>query len=274
MHDQESDIVPDAITAVRSEILRSEFCVDAVPVGEMRWYISAVSTWLPNFGLLGAALLLGCPSESHIRVPRPLEDGGVPLVDTDQDGLCDETERLRGLLPDDSDTDDDGYPDGYEGLMQTNAVLPSEPDRTRVLVAQRGGPTAIVTEELNVYGIGQSFTAFVAGEITLADATRTAESFVSSSGAVSADPPSHVGAVESDTFRTVNGETVLRFRVVFEPPADAAPGCARAYPFRHVIKRDDGRIMRSTRYYLIVLPEGTGPLAAETEWCRFGTRCI
>jgi len=51
-------------------------------------------------------------------------------TDTDGDGLPDETEALRGTLPNNPDTDGDGIPDGMEDFNLDGALSPGESDPT------------------------------------------------------------------------------------------------------------------------------------------------
>jgi len=68
------------------------------------------------------------------------------FLDTDQDGLSDEEEKLYGTDPQNKDTDNDGYSDGAEIKSGYNPLLPSPGDR---LIPEKdtSSPVQSTTEE-------------------------------------------------------------------------------------------------------------------------------
>jgi hypothetical protein len=78
---------------------------------------------------------------TFLGVPR---QSGWPMgVDRDNDKLLDLDERLAGTNPEDEDTDDDGYHDGYETQWGMNPLVPnaSSPDQQ---APQLLGPVRVV----------------------------------------------------------------------------------------------------------------------------------
>lgn len=223
-------------------------------------------------GLVLAAGLGGC-GES---VTRPLPTDAGPRVDApvlpgdaDGDRLCDSTEAMRGTDPFNPDTDGDGYTDYVEIVYGYDPLRPASPDRaTVVLLGESPEASSDVMPSLRVRGQGEDYTgSFEALPVHGDIAGLTASAFNGGGRALFADPVGNVGVVEEEAerFRGVVGTTLLAFeqRLVYGDNVDGL--CARAYPFRYIVKRSDGALVYAQRYLLVVLPVGER-LTADG-WC-------
>ena len=236
---------------------------------------------LPGLGVGGAALAVGllvlvagCPSSVPPAPPPPPGDAGDQSdagsdigVDTDQDGLCDRTEPTYHTDPNDPDTDGDGYPDGIEVLDGDDPLAPSEPLRDRVVfLTESADATATLTVTLAVRGAGESYTGAFQSLRTRDAFGRQAAAFFVKAVATLANPPDNVIAIDGEQFIAVTGRTLLVYDLSFAFGAELPRSCASAYSFRYNIKRQDGRLVSTTRYTLVVLPPGATPVSAP--WCQ------
>jgi hypothetical protein len=218
-----------------------------------------------------AVLASGCPRSER---PPWTFDAGPGLdaqdparIDSDEDGLCDPQEEMRGLRVDDPDTDGDGYSDLAEVSLGFDAFQPSSPDReTIVIVPETSVGDGRVTLSVAVNGMGETYSgSFQAVDQIFPDGI-DASDFYEGSGPVGAVPMVNVFAIDEarQAFVGVHGRTELLFDVRFA--FSGAPlGCIRAYPFQYVVKRDDGRIVTARRFTLVVAPNGERPGAGT--WC-------
>jgi hypothetical protein len=236
--------------------------------------LRCVRTWWRrhlSVPLSAVALAIGA-SGCHRSEPRPSLDADAghapdaldPLRDTDFDGLCDPHELSRGLRVDDPDSDGDGYSDLAEVSLGFNPLLPSSPDRDRIVLLSEGS-TARATVTVTVRGAGEDYYgAFQVARQVYEDGGSAAD-FFTSAAAVGASPMTNVFSIEGQRFRRVIGRTALFFEVAFALPDDPRD-CIRAYPFQYTVKRDgDGRIVALERFTLVVAPEGLRPGAGR--WC-------
>jgi len=229
---------------------------------------------------LGSTLLSGCPdSTTPPPVPvldsGPVEVDGGLYVDSDGDGLCDATERTRGIDPLDQDTDDDGFTDFVEVIFGYNPALPASPDRGIVFPIRESPESVVqVVTSLLVRGSGEDFTGAFEGLWARDTAGATASDFYDSSVALYANPEDNAAVIEADAerFRGVVGRTELGFEVRLGFGDNVERRCVRAYPFRYNVKRSDGRLVGFSRFLLLVLP--VGDTLATGDWCAPAEPCM
>ncbi|MDQ3031852.1 MAG: hypothetical protein M3Y87_05495 [Myxococcota bacterium] len=217
-------------------------------------------------------LLAGCPRSQpppYWLDGGPRVDAAVPgRIDSDEDGLCDPQEEMRGLRIDHPDTDGDGYSDLTEVSLGFDAFQPASPDReTIVLLPETPTSEARVTFNLAVSGMGETYAgSFQAVDQIFPDGI-DASDFYAGSGPVGAEPMVNVFAIDEarQSFVGVTGRTQLIFDVRFAFATSEPLGCMRAYPFQYVVKREDGRIVTARRFTLVVAPNGASPGAGT--WC-------
>ncbi len=197
-----------------------------------------------------------------------VEDGFVdPRIDSDEDGLCDATERERGTDPFLADTDFDGFLDSTEITLGFNPLGNTSPDRDTVFFLRENPASALqVSIERVIRGRGENYTgAFESlGDPDLGGAT--AATFYVESLPVFADPPDNVALIdeENEVFRAVTGTTLLGYEARFAF-GDAVPRvCNRAYSWRYNVKRSDGALVAANRYVIVVLPTGA---TMGDAWC-------
>lgn len=217
-----------------------------------------------------ALLLAGCPTS--LRSPPPL-DGGTPLwpdagpppaLDSDGEGLCDMTERARGTNPFDLDTDGDGFDDRVEVDLGFDPTRTDSPDRDfLVWLTETPGSMAEVGIRVTVRGQGQSYAGAFQTVATLDPEGADARDFYQRSYAVGAIPADNAFDVQPDEERILGviGTTNLVFAV--ELGWQGAPrGCRRAYPWRYIVKRQDGTTLYARRYFVVIRP-----VDDDGRWC-------
>lgn len=218
-----------------------------------------------------ASLALGCFDSGPPPTDRP--DGGlIGDVDRDRDGLCNDTEIMRGTDPDDPDTDADGFSDYWEVLIGTDPRDPTRPSRDVVIVLRESGPLAqlVAPIEIAVTGAGEDFSGAFEDEVVGDPGGETAGVFFVGARASFAAPGDNVAVVDGESFRAVVGRTLLGFELELAYLGDAR-GCARALPFRYNVKRSDGVIVASRRFFLVVMPPEVA--FGDAPWCT-PSRCI
>ncbi|MCB9598625.1 MAG: hypothetical protein H6719_38270, partial [Sandaracinaceae bacterium] len=196
-------------------------------------------------------------------------------IDTDGDGLCDETEIAWGTNPEAVDSDLDGLTDRAERDLGYAPLLPDSPPRDLlVFLEEAEGATAQYPIQRIVRGNGEVYTgAFVATRV----ANRLdydASTFLEQAHAVGAYPMENVFEVlpEAQQFRGVFGRTELTYEIRFAFDGATPRSCVTAFPFSYQIKREDGVTVGFGRYLLVVLPDG-GRLE-NAEWCVPDGGCI
>ena len=221
--------------------------------------------------VIAAVMAVGCP-----KPPAMLPDTGPDVpdagpgarIDTDGDGLCDETEILWGSLVEDPDTDDDGFNDRIERQIGSDGFDPNSPDRDEVLFLTENPSSSVQLPILRaVRGEGENYAgAFM--ELPVVDRLDlTARSYFEGALAVGAMPPENVFEVREDEerFIGVTGLTQLYYEVRFAYGENLDRGCARTYSFVYEIRRDDGVAFYRRRFVLVVLPRGQR--LDTVEWC-------
>ena len=220
-------------------------------------------------------LVAACASESHPDRDR----GGEPTsderrVDTEGDGLCDETEADRGTDPMDPDTDGDGLPDLIEVGYALHPTDPAQPGVDQVAFLM-GSPGAVLDFDLRttVDGLGESHTGSFSDLPSFYDGGPSAADFFVAAFATSAEPPDNVRGVVRDAgrFDSVLGETRLGFSLRFEFGDSAPFACTRAYAFRWALKSDSGEQLGARIYLLVVTAEDAD--LDRSPWCH-PTHCL
>lgn len=223
-----------------------------------------------------AVLLLGCdsPAVRHESKDDATVDGAAgasarPVSrDTDADGLCDATEKEVATNLSDTDTDGDGPSDLVElayGFGPLDVANPA-PEQVAVL-GGRVGASIDFPVRVTVIGSGEAQAGTFEVGPTVYEDGLTADAFFQAAAAVSGEPLENVRGIDyaSERFISVLGETRLAFSLRFQHPAEASPGCIRAYPFHYVVKSSRGETNNLRQYVLVVIPDGTnydgGP------WC-------
>ena len=205
-----------------------------------------------------------------------MEDTGPPpRVDTDGDGVCDDTELVWGTDLMAPDTDGDGFTDGIErqfGYQPWAADSPARESLVFLSETEAASTTLAVTRI--VRGEGETFSGAFSSEPVMDRLGLDARSFFDRALAVGAEPEENVFEVREDEERFVGvvGRTQLFYEVRFAFGANVPRSCARGYPFRYEIRRDDGINVLVARYLLVVLPPGQR--LDTTEWCALEGPCI
>ena len=216
----------------------------------------------------------GVVSIIDIGQMRPDAPGG-PGIDTDEDGLCDETEVNWGTDYRNRDSDGDGFEDLIEIVYGYDAARPSSPAREEIATLyEDAGSTAEQGISHTVRGEGQDFQGAFEALRARDQLGHNAADFFVGSAAVFANPAENIGAMEEERslFRGVMGRTELGFEVRFAFGAHMPRLCTRAYPFQHAIKRNDGTTVGVATGLLLVLP-ASGTLA-DSPWCGPTAPCM
>lgn len=205
-----------------------------------------------------------------------LPDLGIPGDrDTDNDGLCDVREIVRGTRIDELDTDGDEVPDYYEFVLGTSPLDPSTPTLAELLfLSESVGTSTSAGVRRRLVGAGEDFSGAFVGLPVSDPEAQSGETFYVRSFATSANPMGNVAMVapELERFYGVVGSTELGWEIELAVPAGFLPrGCGRLYPIRYDIKRSDGRFVGGDRRFLVILPVAGS--FAEGPWC-FPSRCI
>lgn len=219
--------------------------------------------------------IAGCPDTTEPPPDGSLPDGTSSEEDQDGDGLCNDTEMIRGSNPASPDTDADGFSDFVELMYGYDATRPAEPDRDIVLFL-REDPAATVElqTEAEIVGEGEDYTgAFMALGVVGDIGGARASDFFTGSRALFATPDANVALVEPEAsrFRAVVGRTRLAFQLQFGFGDELPRACARPYPFRWDVKRSDGPLVSAQTYLLVVLPVGT--TLEGGAWCVSSGSC-
>lgn len=230
---------------------------------------------------LALVLAAGCDGDPPPPPPPPGDGGGLdgaipnPGLDSDGDGLCDGTERIRNTDPFSPDTDLDGITDRVELDFGYNPLQPSSPDRAQVFfLTENPVSTRQVPITRVIRGDGENYTGAFESLPVLDELDQSAINFYEDSLAVGAIPMANVVMVapEEERFYGVVGQTELVFEVRLSFGGNVPRLCTRAYPFRYQIKRSDGRILYIGRFLMVVLPDGERIDTAE--WCEPFGGCI
>lgn len=222
------------------------------------------------FGLT-LALLIGCPgpggSDAGPRVDGSGSDGATGQ-DSDGDFVCDDTEERRGSDPRSPDTDEDGYDDFVEIVFGYDPTDPTDPGRDVVFTMRETREASLqVQAERVVNGDGEDFVGAFEALEAMDLMSLTAADYYTESVALFADPMDNVAVLDADAeaFRGTVGRTRLGWEIRFEFGDHLPRDCARAYPFRYTVKRNDGTVVGLQRYLLVILP--VGDTLATAAWC-------
>ncbi len=229
-----------------------------------------------------AALSCGCGPPPSPPPPPPDDAGTVTLldsgpsgVDSDNDGLCDETELAWGTDPMAPDTDLDGLNDRAERDFGYAPLLPDSPARDLlVFLEETEASTAQFPIQRIVRGAGESYTGAFTAPFVANRLDYDASTFLERVHAVGANPMENVFEVrpEEQRFIGVFGRTELTYEIRFQFAGATPRGCVTAFPFTHQIKREDGVTVGFGRFLLVVLPDGSR--LHDAEWCVPDGGCI
>lgn len=228
-------------------------------------------------------VLGGCPQT--VEPPPPDDAGMLPpdgrvldFTDSDLDGLCDRTEISRGTDPSLDDTDGDGLSDRFEIDFGYEPLRTDSPENdSLVFLTEMAGAG---TQASFQYATPRSTTgatyagAFEAQAVPDVLDLSAADFFVAAS-AIGADPMQNVFEVreEEQRFVGVTGRTLLIFEARFAFASNVPRVCARGYPFRYLVKREnDGVLVSSQRRILVIVPAGERIDTAD--WCVPEGMCI
>ncbi|MEM9193719.1 MAG: hypothetical protein AAGF12_31380 [Myxococcota bacterium] len=210
----------------------------------------------------------------------PLDSGSPDRMvsvnqDTDDDGLCDLTEGQRNTNPFEADTDNDGFSDFFETNTGFDPTRNSSPeDEIVYLLREDDSSTVSIVHNVTVRGQGEDYTgAFETLPVDDLQGTQALD-FYDGGQLLYAVPDGNVALMEPDrqAARGVVGETQLGFEMRFRYTEEMDRPCIRGYPFRYIVKRNDGRLVSSRRFLLVILPPG-GRIGSEP-WCRQREGCL
>ena len=228
-------------------------------------------TWSAWMGALSG--MAGCPTASPPPPPTldssTIQDGpsGSASEDPDGDGLCTATERNLGTDPMAADTDGDGWPDGAEWQASSDPTDATEPDPAFVDALTEGaGAPLYISVLVETRARGHDLTGGIEDTALFEDGRRASQ-WLAALRAAAAYPSYRVAWIDEEnaTYRGVEGRVLVAFELSFQVPAEAARGCARAYPYWFVLKRNDGvRWIVQRRWLRVAAPQGTGATEA---WC-------
>jgi len=193
----------------------------------------------------------------------------VVRIDTDGDGLCDDTEARAGTDPERSDSDGDGIADANERGNGFDPLDPDSPGIDRLaFLRETVGASVQILAEVWVEGQGESFTGEIESVGAVAAHGLTAADLGPFVEAVSADPADHAFDLQpkAGRFGAVHGETRLTFLIGFTFTDQQPAGCTRGLPFTFSVKRTDSDAQLGRRRYLLVLHSQEED-AGERQWC-------
>lgn len=228
-----------------------------------------------------ALLLFGCGTESSLRDAGPVDSARpdvrviIPLDDSDEDGLCDESELRMDLDPFDADSDGDTFLDGVEWAQGMDPRSPASPAREDLVLLPEvtdGRVLTTITHEVN--GRGESYVGAFVPVGARDPFGKTALDYYDGAIAGGANPPDHVFAIEPEAERFVGatGQALLFFDLSFAL-GDAIPRvCVHTYPFRYMIKRESTGALTYYRRWLVVTPPASS--GSQNRACGLGPVCF
>jgi hypothetical protein len=229
------------------------------------------------FAVLLELLIGGCENQVEQRPEQTeiqVHDTGVeaaPLstyIDSDDDGLCDSSERVAGTSIENPDSDGDSYPDVIEVAYGFNALDPNAPrDEQVVSLVEASGASVTLIAQVQVEGVGEQYTGLFESFDPISSQTTTAADLLVGVRAIAADPPDNVHGIEENAarFASVKGLTELTFSLRFAYDEQSTSECKRGYPFSFSAKRPDRSQVGTERYLLISIP--TESNSVEVSWC-------
>ena len=237
------------------------------------------------FGMAIAGVLAASCGDTSGWIDVPTSKGGslvdrdsdtTAMPDSDDDGLCDDTEMDLGTNPHALDSDGDTLPDLLElafGLDPSSALSPAR-DAIAYLPSTDGA-TASLEPRVTVDNREQalSYTGRFLADASLYTDPVTAADYLVDQQALSATPPDNVLGLdpENSRFIGVRGRTRLSFALQFAYPDDTTPPpCALLYGFDYRVTAEN-RLVASSTYLLVI---GSGQAAPQaTDFCA-PTSCM
>jgi len=229
------------------------------------------------YGVVLSLLISGCKSQVEQPNPRTrilAHDGDVEAetlsttIDSDDDGLCDSSERVAGTSADNPDSDGDSFPDVIEVGYGLNALDPNVPrDEQVVSLVEASGASATLVARIQVEGVGEQYTGLFESFDPFSSQTTTAADLLVGVRAIAANPPDNVHGIEENAarFASVQGSTELTFSLEFAYGEQSFSECKRGYPFSFSAKRPDRSQVGTERYLLVSIPADSD--SAEVSWC-------
>jgi hypothetical protein len=186
-------------------------------------------------------------------------DAAVPYTtpgpaDHDHDHLCDDSEQELGTNPDKPDSDDDGWPDVIEAIIDTDPHDPNSPSRDQFGYLLPDPGTLDFDGAITDRGHGEGVSGQFIARNGLDREGRRAGDYFSGLTATGAEPPDNVRGEHDDAghFDSILGATRLSFRLRFALADATVSPCAAALPFDLALKSDTGGIIGAQRYVLVV----------------------
>ena len=221
------------------------------------------------------ALQLTAAAACHATTASDVADAAVPYTtpkpsDRDHDGLCDDSEEELGTNPDKLDSDDDGWPDATEAIVDTDPLDPNSPSRDQVGSISPDPGTLDFSAAITAFGDGEGVTGQFLARNGLDRKNRRAIDYFRGMVATSAEPPDNVRGEHADAghFDSIVGATRLTFRLQFAIMSAQNLPCAAALPFDLALKSDAGGLIGTQRYVLVVTSkQPRGPTLAATDVC-------
>ncbi len=212
----------------------------------------------------GSVAVPGCAGSVPGGTPGQTDGGrGThgPRVDTDGDGLCDDTEARERTDPRNADTDGDGLVDSLEVLLGTDPLTASDPPPgDRLTLSEAPGAVAPLEQFVDFQGTrGEVVRGAIQDRGPGTDGRAALGYAAFDVEAVDADPAAFVGGTAGPRFVGVLGETRLHWRVTVRSADGSVPlGCRRGYGFTFLVERSGGEVVFSHRMVLDVVPAQGG----------------
>ena len=201
---------------------------------------------------------------------RPSAPLDVPRLDTDGDGLCDDTEatqlRTDPLLV---DTDGDGLTDLFEYLIYSNANRATDPPQDTIMSwYERPGEAVETVFTFSYRGVGETLFG-VYGETTPGIDGLHGEELPLELQAFSASPAGNVAAISDTRFVGVLGATRLTYRLSGVWPTQPPMRCRRAYTITPIIYAEPRGYVYGKRFVIDVRPlEGAFDASVDSDVAR------
>jgi hypothetical protein len=191
--------------------------------------------------------------DSEPAEDRTITPIDVPRIDTDQDGLCDDTELGRTQTdPNSVDSDGDGFTDLFEYLNYTNANRATDPNADSVIAwYETPGELAEQIFSFTYRGVGETLFALYSENPPGIDGLRGNELGLQLQ-ALAASPPGNVVELTDTRFVSVTGQTRLTYRFSGAWPTQTPLRCRRAYTITPIVYSDVRGYVYGRRFFVDV----------------------